>query len=635
MKKPIYTQPGAVCPTWQSSLKALLFLPLATLIWVGGLSAQCTSIACKQNVTVSLKDDCKGAVNSFFLLANPYACGGPTTIEYYDPNGNYIGDTLNASHLGMTLDAHLTHLWTGLSCTGSVKVVDGRSPEIDCENISLKCTEDYSPAALGGATATDNCSAVVSLTHEDEIIDLGCGMQGFQGYFEPSNWTVQTTNGDGGVDVTGAPDSVLVEGANASPFKVTPRYITRFKIVMPSEGYIRFDWRSFGGSNFNEDAFYVTINGVCIQLSFNDVQSGSWESWLLQPGDVLSFEQASDGNNDMVRTMISNFQFLTTAQKIIHRTWSATDEWGNTRTRLQVITLERATLADVFMPPNYDDLQLPALTCGANTHPDITGWPFLDEDQDPTTTADQFAIQNGDCTFSLTYEDQSVPTCEGSELLLREWTILNDCTGEILNEVQIIKLFDTTPPTLTCPPDWTVGTDSPECGVTVSFPPASATDDCAPSVDVLPKAGFGTGFGNFEDVPPGVYPILYTASDPCGNASSCTAILTVEDHHPPTVVCDGFTVASLTTDGTALVFADAIDDGSYDLCCLAGFDVKRKGLPDDAYAPFIEVDCGEVGTSFMVHMRATDCAGNSAICETEVKVEDQQAPALLAPADVT
>jgi hypothetical protein len=599
------------------------------------LMAQCTSLECNQNVTLALKNDCKGSINSYFLLANPLACGGPSTMEYYDQDGNFLGDTLNESHLGMTVDAYIHHTWTGLSCVGTVNVVDGRPPEIDCENYNLKCTEDYSVATLGMPIATDNCSSVASLSHEDEIIDLGCGMQGFQGYFDPSNWVVTAANGDGGVDVTGAPNAVLVEGANSSPFRTSPRYITRIKTVIPSEGYISFDWSSFGGSNFTGDAFFVTINGVCIQLSFNDVQNGSWQSWLLQPGDVLSFEQASDGNNDMVTTEISNFRFITTAQKIIHRTWTATDDWGNKGTCLQVITLERATLAEVNMPANFDDIQQPSLTCGAGYDPSITGYPFLDDDGDLNTTFDQYAIQNGDCTFSMTYEDQSIITCEGSELILREWRILDDCTSQIFEEIQIIKIFDQEPPTLTCPPNMTVGTTTPECGVTIQIPSINAFDDCASTVNLTPNWSFGNGFGPFDDVPPGTYPINVEAADPCGNSTSCTMLVTVEDQHPPTVICDGFTVASLTPDGTALIFATSIDDGSYDLCCLDNFEIKRKNEDDSAYGEFLHVDCSDAGTSFMVHMRANDCAGNAAYCEVELMVEDEQAPALLAPADVT
>ncbi len=642
MKRPIY---ASVC-SWQSAVgsqqqkknSSLIILALFTaycLMPTAYLKAQCTSIACNNNVTLSLKDDCKGYVNPFFMIANPYACGGPSTIDYYDQSGIYLGDTLNEDHIGMTVNAFLTHEWTGLTCAGTVNVVDGRAPKVDCQNINIKCTEDDNPAALGEPYAYDNCTDVMSLEHEDDIIDLGCGMQGFQGYFDPSNWTEQTSNGDGGVDVTGAPNAVLVEGANSSPFKTRPRYLTRFRIAVPAEGYISFDWSSFGGSNFNVDAFYITINDVCIQLSFNDITSGTWQSWLLQPGDIVSFEQASDGTPNSVNTEVSNFQFLTTAQKIIHRTWTATDDFGNKGNCLQVITLERATLGDVHFPANLDGLQAPILNCGDGADPIVTGFPFLDDDGNLNTTFDQYPIENGDCTFSMTYVDQSIITCPGSEVILREWSILDDCNSQVLKEIQIIKLFDTTPPLISCPANLTLGTNTPECGMTVTLPAANATDDCTQNVNIIPSWSYGSGFGDYEDVAPGTYPVIYEATDGCGNSTSCTFFITVYDQHPPTVICDGFTVASLTPDGNALVFADVIDDGSYDLCCLDGFEVKRKEEDAVAYSEYLEVTCDDAGTSLLVHMRAKDCDGNSSFCEVEVMVEDQQAPALLAPADVT
>ena len=63
-------------------------------------------------------------------------------MEYYDQNGNFLGDTLNESHLGMTVDAYIYHNWTGLSCVGTVNVVDGRAPEIECQNFRISSCDN-------------------------------------------------------------------------------------------------------------------------------------------------------------------------------------------------------------------------------------------------------------------------------------------------------------------------------------------------------------------------------------------------------------------------------------------------------------------------------------------------------------
>jgi len=80
-----------------------------------------------------------------------------------------------------------------------------------------------------------------------------------QGSFNSTNWTI-TTNGAGGVDVTGAPDTVLVQGTNTSPFNMTPRYMMIFKIVISAERFISFDWNNYGGSIFKTNYFTDTFS---------------------------------------------------------------------------------------------------------------------------------------------------------------------------------------------------------------------------------------------------------------------------------------------------------------------------------------------------------------------------------------
>ena len=198
------------------------------------LTAQCTSLICEDNVIVSMNQNCEGTINPYFLIVNQNQCGGPKEHQFYQ-NGVALGDTLDGpSYIGETLDFWVKHKWSGNECWGTVTIVDSKGPQIDCQNLKIKCTEDYDINSLGEPFAQDNCTNVESMYHEDELIDFGCGEYGFEGYFAPDNWCVTTTNGDGGVDVTGAPNSVLVEGANSSLFNVTPRYITKFKIVIPA-----------------------------------------------------------------------------------------------------------------------------------------------------------------------------------------------------------------------------------------------------------------------------------------------------------------------------------------------------------------------------------------------------------------
>ena len=614
-----------------------MLLFAAVLLMPNLVAAQCNELICNQGIEVKLDSDCIGEANEYYIIANYWSCIGPATMEYFDELGVPIpNNLLNAAHIGQDINVHVTHEWSGHDCWATINVIDKKKPTIEIDHVSVNCTEDTDVASVGEPTVFDNCSNNITVTHADSLINFGCGYTGFAGYFDPSNWTeCLVNNGDGGVDVTGAPGQILVEGADNSPLSTAPKYITKYKIVIPTEGYVSFDWSSFGGSLFNSHGFYLTINNWCVQITNDTVQSGSYTTVLLQPGDVLSFEQVSDGDANAVHTLVSNFHFHTLAWKVIHRTWSATDEWGNTRQFTQVITKERAALSQVMFPPDRDGVASPMLACGAMADLSLTGQPFIDKDGDPNTTADQYALDNGECAFNVVHEDQHIATCEGSELVLRKWTIVDDCTSQILEHTQIIKLFDITPPVVNCPPAQTIGTESLGCFSTITLPQADAFDDCSSTVTITPNWNFGSGFGPFDDVPTGTFSVTYEATDDCGNTNTCSTFITIQDEVSPTVICDGQTVAALDGDGNGMVYANVVDDGSYDWCCVESYLIKEENAPDSEYAPTLPIDCSAFGSTLMITLKVTDCAGNSNTCNVDVIVQDDHDPVILPPADLT
>ncbi|MBK8565597.1 MAG: HYR domain-containing protein [Saprospiraceae bacterium] len=603
------------------------------------VTGQCTTMICLQNVNLSLGNDCTGSVNPSNIIQNTWTCQGPMTMTYYNAAGVSIGNMVTGDYLGQTLQVHVKHNFTGATCWGSVFIKDGKKPVITVANETLNCTEDPSFTALAQPTVTDNCSPASQITfsHQDTVLDFGCGYTGFAGYFAPNNWDIcYASNGDGGVDVTGAPNSVLVEGANSSSSISTPSYVTKFKIVIPAVGYVTFDWSSVGGSSFTTEAFYFTINNWCIRLSSDQVQSGTYTSALLQPGDVLSFEQASNGGANANNTTISNFHFTTLAWKVIQRKWSATDAYGNVGTKVQTITLNRATLAQIRFPANRDGVAAPMLACSANsTDPNITGRPFIDEDGNLNTTADQYSVENGECFFNLSFTDQSIPTCQGSEVILRKWVVLDNCTNNFVEHTQIIKLFDVTPPVITCPTNMTVSTDDFGCFGIINLPLATAVDDCASQVTITPIWSFGSGYGPFNNVSQGTHLVKYTATDACGNTNFCNVNITVVDQVAPTVICQQFTVASVSSTGEATVYANLLDAGSYDHCCIESYEVKRAGQPNSTFAPSLLFSCADLNSSsVLVTLRVKDCHGNSNTCDVTVNVHDELPPVIIPPTDV-
>src|SRR5690606_2334200 len=127
-------------------------------------------------------------------------------------------------------------------------------------------------------------------------------------------------------------------------------------------------------------------------------------------------------------------------------------------------------------------------------------------------------------------EDLGGPVC--STLLIRTHTATDEC-GNQADCIQTILIEDTTAPVLTCAADVTI-----EC--TEDTSPANtgsstATDNCDAAVTNI----------SFSDaiIPSTVCPQeltiqrTWTATDSCGNSSTCLQIITVDDSTAPVLTC--------------------------------------------------------------------------------------------------
>ena len=319
----------------------------------------------------------------------------------------------------------------------------------------------------------------------------------------------------------------------------------------------------------------------------------------------------------------------------ITRMWTATDFYNNASSCTQLITIAQPSTNDIVFPPNRDGIAAPAIDCvNPNTEPSNTGSPSINGLPIPNGT--------GYCNMAVSYTDQTLPLCGGSYKILRNWTVVYWCTGTIVYHTQIIAVKDTHAPTLTCPPPLNVGTTSSQfCTATIILPEAAISDDCSPTFNVTMNTPGGWVSGNggiIYDIAPGTYTVTYNASDACGNASSCSMPLTVSDDDAPTVVCDEFTVVTLNSSGTAYVFAQTFDDGSYDNCGPIDFAVRRMAAAcgeQPVFGATVKFCCDDVGDDVQVELEVTDYVGNSNTCMVTVHVDDNSQPAILCPSPVT
>jgi len=155
--------------------------------------------------------------------------------------------------------------------------------------------------------------------------------------------------------------------------------------------------------------------------------------------------------------------------KTITRTWSLVDNDNNAAAN-QVQTI---TVLD-NIPPTF-------------TRPaDITIYTDATCNYDASVTATGDVSDEADnCSTGLnaTYSDVIVDgSCQGSHVITRTWSLVDDCGNAAANQVQTITVSDNTPPTFTRPADITIYTDATcnyDASVTVTGDVTDEADNCS------------------------------------------------------------------------------------------------------------------------------------------------------------
>ena len=305
--------------------------------------------------------------------------------------------------------------------------VEGTHQVTNC----LKQDEAISPVVYAPG------NAAVSLSYQDQYYKLGCAVSGFEEYFAPSRWAAFKINGDGGVDVTGAPNSILVEGANRASVIATPGSAASYRIAIPAEGYVSFDWGYIGGSNLLNRQFWVEVNGERAESMAEGHTAGSFFSSLLLPGDELRFNIVSDEKGFQIQ--LSNFEFLSNAIGVIERRWEALAENGERGCFTQLVSVKKPDFTQVIFPGNLDGIEYPQLEMGASLEPVWTGYPVIDEDGSVATTYDQYPLSDDGCAFSLKWEDE-ILSDNGDCIVFRHWIVSDYCGGNVQEHTQVIKM---------------------------------------------------------------------------------------------------------------------------------------------------------------------------------------------------
>lgn len=227
------------------------------------------------------------------------------------------------------------------------------------------------------------------------------------------------------------------------------------------------------------------------------------------------------------------------------------------------------------------------------------------------------ATDNCDPAPAISYSDSaSLGGCDGTGTISRTWTATDAC-GNTSTCIQTINVVDTIAPSITCPANVTI-----ECGestLPANVGTATAMDNC----DSMPMLSYTDSVAGSC---PTIITRTWTATDACGNASSCDQTITVQDTTnptitfcPPAITIQCSTPPTPANTGGPATASDVCDPSP----AVTYTDVNSLG------------GCNGTGTITRT-WKATDVCGNMATCVQVITVADTTPPTITScPPNVT
>lgn len=267
-----------------------------------------------------------------------------------------------------------------------------------------------------------------------------------------------------------------------------------------------------------------------------------------------------------------------------------------------------------FVQPVYDNIA-PVITCPADQL----------ENADPSCTATL-----GDYSSLLSASDNCTPfvnltitqTPAAGTLITGPTTVtftVDDDNGNSSSCSFTVDIEDVTPPTITCPANFTISTNN-GCDYQLDdyTPSVTVSDNCSGTFTYLQSPAAGTLLAV------GVHTIQITVTDESGNSSNCSFDITVEDQVGPTIT----TCASNQT-----ILSDANCEaqiGDYTGMVVASDNCSAAGNLTVAQSP---APGTTISTNTIVTLTVTDESGNSTDCQFSVSLQDNIAPVVTCPGD--
>ena len=331
------------------------------------------------------------------------------------------------------------------------------------------------------------------------------------------------------------------------------------------------------------------------QLTTDGDLSGQFRTQVFPQGDQvndvradLTFSHSHTCTDIAIDVVSETTAGACAGEYTITRTFTATDDCGNSTSATQTITVQDTTA------------------------PEFTSVPadYTAECSDELVMDDATATDNcGEVSIDVVSET-TAGACAGEYTITRTFTATDDC-GNSTSATQTITVQDTTAPEFTSvPADYTA-----ECSDELVMDDATASDNCGEvSIEVSSETTAGACAGEYTITR------TFTATDDCGNSTSATQTITVQDTTAPE-----FT--SVPADYTAECSDELVMDDATasDNCGEVSIEVVS------------ETTAGACAGEYTITrtFTATDDCGNSTSATQTITVQDTTAPELSIPADYT
>ena len=670
-----------------------------------------SSLTCNDNINLSLNpDDCTATINADMLLeGGPYGCYDDFIITLNGIETNFITEPGEYMYV-------ITDPDTGNQCMGMLNVESKADPVIDCsaalcplDMLQGEWTEEDGTFSPGAAWAFDGFAPNANILYD--VIEFVVEV--------PGDYTFTMTPSDEFDGIAGI-------------------YAGSFDPLNPAENLIGGD-DDTGGVFETEPDFTIFLEAgtyFLVSSTWGAGQMGAYSWTFSGPGDLLAecmlkcyeLDALLSGELELPEPAVSscipyelfysdNVETSDCGTTVVTRTYVAVNANGTTSCDVTYEIEPLSVALDIELPISPVEM-----TCGSGTSPEEIVAYFdnpLTTDNPNTSIVENnegypYAypvyyvnghaqkIDNNVCNIYAGYTDQTLDACEvgcnGNSKVIRTWSIVDWCTLDITTYIQTIKSVDTEAPTLITK-DITISTNPWGCEADFEVPlPWELHDNCdyAPRYVVTGPAGViieGTMEEGFTalNAPKGVHTFYYVAYDCCGNEASYPFTVTVLDQTPPVVVTKqniviGLTSGATSPNGFSKLYAESVDNGSYDGCTDVKLEIRRDddacdvsgndtynadGHPQDgspnplspsydpdgcAYVKFCCADLtnatvdvngdGELDPGYvMVWLRVWDDGDmdgtfgsdgdNYNESWTYVKVEDKLSPTIQCPADIT